>query len=252
MGKKDFLISVVMPVQDEKDTIEEIITQIEAVELNKEIIIVDDGSTDGTENILSAKFSNRDNIKLVFLKENHGKGFAIRTALGHAEGDIVIIQDADLEYDPKDYTKLIRPILENKAVVVYGSRFIDLKVPFYIRSWLGSKFAGRDCPVGHLFFSHFLGIIFLNLLVRLLYGVRITDEATCYKVFKADIIKNLKLKSMRFEFCPEVTAKICKMGYKIDEVPISYNPRTTEHGKKLNWTDGFSAISTLIKYRFTD
>jgi len=252
MDKTNITLSVVMPVCNESDTIEEIITQIEAVNLKKEIIIVDDSSTDGTADILFSKFNKKDNIKLIFLKENHGKGFAIRTALEHVRGDIVIVQDADLEYDPRDYIKLIAPILENKTAVVYGSRFMDLDIPLYISTWIKSKFTGKDCSMGHLFFSHFLGILLLNLLVRILYNRKITDEATCYKVFKSDLISKIKLKSRRFEFCPEVTAKICKMGHKIYEVPISYNPRTTEHGKKLNWKDGVIAIFTLIKYRFID
>ncbi|MFA5008038.1 MAG: glycosyltransferase family 2 protein [Candidatus Omnitrophota bacterium] len=245
-------ISVIIPVYNEKDTIEEIVDRVLKVNLDKETIIVDDKSTDGTDDILREKFTNVSNVVLVFLERNRGKGFAIRTGLSYVKGDIVIIQDADLEYDPEDYKLLVTPINEQKTSVVYGSRFMHLNTLKYIWSWFTSKLKGKACKIGHIYFSNFLGIKFLNLLVLVLYGKRITDEATCYKVFKADIIKKLNLKCERFEFCPEVTAKIFKAGYDIYEVPISYYPRTTEHGKKLSWKDGLAAIKTLIKYRFKD
>jgi len=244
--------SIIIPVYNEKDTIEEIVGRVLKVNLDKEIIIVDDKSTDGTSDILRKKFSNAANVTLVFLEKNRGKGFAIRTGLSYVKGDVVIIQDADLEYDPNDYVLLVAPINEHKTSVVYGSRFMRLNTLKYIWSWFISKLKGKACNIGHIYFSNFLGIQFLNLLIFMLYGKRITDEATCYKVFKADVIKKINLKCERFEFCPEVTAKVYKAGYDIREVPISYYPRTTEHGKKLSWKDGLVAIAILIKYRFID
>lgn len=245
-------LSIVMPVHNEKNTITEIIKRIEAVDIKKELIIVDDKSTDGTTEILRNRFSADKNIKLILKKRNKGKGFAIRSGLAHATGDIVIIQDADLEYDPRDYKKLIEPIKQNKASVVYGSRFMHINKLVYMRRWLISKLSNKTCNMGHAYLSNFFGIQILNMLVRILYGVKITDEATCYKAFKIEVLKRVKLKSKRFEFCPEITAKVCKMGYGIHEVPISYHPRTIEHGKKLNWKDGIIAIIVLLKYRFTD
>ena len=161
-----------------------------------------------------------------------GKGHAVRTALEHSQGDIIIIQDADLEYHPKDYRKLIEPIIDGKTEVVYGSRLLGKSEP----------------KISYM--SFYLGGIFLSKLTNLLYRTNITDESTCYKVFKREVIKNLDLKCERFEFCPEVTAKISKKGVKILEVPISYTPRKKEEGKKIRWIDGLIAIWTLVKYRF--
>ena len=172
--------------------------------------------------------------KIVFHPKNKGKGFAIRTGLKHVTGDFVIIQDADLEYDPEDYKKLLKPLLDNKAKVVYGSR--NLGKNKHERSYL----------------SFYLGGIFLSKLTNFLYGINITDEPTCYKLFRADIIKSIELKSERFEFCPEVTAKVAERKIDILELPISYNPRSKEEGKKINWQDGLIAIWTLIKYRFVN
>jgi len=245
-------LSIVMPVHNEKDTIVEIIRRIEAVDLDKEIIIVDDKSTDGTAEILQKDFSNKDNIRLIFLNRNRGKGFAVRKGILESKGKIVIIQDADLEYDPNDYEKLIEPIQQGRACIVYGSRFMNLNKASYLRRWLISCFKGKQCTVGHIYFSHFLGIMVLNFLVFVFYGAKLSDEATCYKVFRHDVLKEISLRARRFEFCPEITAKVLKMGYKILEVPISYYPRTTEHGKKIGWRDGLVAITTLIKYRFVD
>jgi len=245
-------LSIVIPVHNEKNTIEEIIKRIKAVDLDKEIIIVDDKSTDGTREILRDRFKNDSSIRLVFLGRNKGKSFAIRAGLTHVRGEVVIIQDADLEYDPKDYKKLIEPIRENRASVVYGSRFMNINKPLYMRRWIASKLSNKSCDMGHAYLSNFLGIQLLNFLVWALYGAKITDEATCYKAFKAEVLKRVKIRSRRFEFCPEITAKVCKMGYKIHEVPISYYPRTAEHGKKLNWKDGIVAIIVLLKYRFVD
>ena len=227
-------LSIIIPVYNEKKTILEILKKIDSVKipLEKEIIIIDDFSTDGTRDIL--KDIKKKNIKIFYHERNIGKGYAIRTGLQHITGEIVIIQDADLEYDPNDYQKLIDQIIKNKAKVVYGSR--NLGKGKHERSH----------------FSFYIGGVFLSKLANLLYGIKITDEATCYKVFRADIIKNINLKCKKFEFCPEVTAKIAKNGIKIMEIPISYHPRKKNEGKKINWKDGIEAIAILIKYRFVD
>jgi glycosyltransferase involved in cell wall biosynthesis len=225
-------LSVIIPVYNEKRTIHQLIDSVVAVDIEKEIILIDDGSSDGTREILQQL--KLDQAKTVFHERNRGKGAAIRSGLPHVTGDIVIIQDGDLEYDPQDYHKLIQPILDGKAEVVYGTRF------------------ATPLQSVHCCQTFLMGIKFLNLLTYLLYGAKITDEATCYKVFKADIIKNIELKCEKFEFCPEITAKVCKRGHKIYEVPISYMGRGFEEGKKINWRDGVQAIYTLIKYRFVD
>ena len=244
-------VSIIIPVFNEKDTIEEIIERIKSVAIDKEIIITDDHSTDGTSEILKEKFLEGDDIRIIFLDKNMGKGFAIRQALPHVTGNVVIVQDADLEYDPEDYFKLLVPI-EKGADVVYGSRFMHLNPFVYLLKWAESKIKGKECRIGHLYAANFLGIQILNIMVAILYRQKTTDEATCYKAFKKEVLDKIELKCMGFEFCPEVTAKVCKAGYKIMEVPISYYPRTTEHGKKVSWKDGVVAILTLLKYRFTD
>ncbi len=225
-------LSIIIPVYNEHATIRQVIEMINAVPIEKEIIVVDDGSNDGTREILRSL--NTHTITTAFHESNSGKGTAIRTGLTHVTGDIVIIQDADLEYDPREYPQLIQPIVEGKAAVVYGSRFLH---------HLASK----------KIYHHFvLGVKLLNLLTYVLYGTRITDEATCYKAFKSEVIKNINLRCKRFEFCPEITAKVCKKGYTIYEIPISYRGRSFKEGKKITWKDGIEAIYTLIKYRFID
>jgi dolichol-phosphate mannosyltransferase len=224
-------LSVLMPVYNESGTVLEIIRQIKSVPLSidLEIIIVDDGSSDGTVALLQ----NLEDIDIkVFLhKTNKGKGRAIRTALAHATGDIIIIQDADLEYDPQDYIPLLEPILQGKASVVYGNRRGRQKMEkSYARYYWGGRL--------------------ITAITNLLYRTRIHDEPTCYKVFKRAVLEGIELNCEKFEFCPEVTAKVCKAGYTIHEVPISYNPRGFQQGKKINWQDGLQAIWTLIKYRF--
>lgn len=233
-------------------TIAELIRRVEAVPVDKEIIIVDDKSNDGTTELLKEKRRQSPHIKMVFFNRNRGKGFAIRSALRRITGDLVIVQDADLEYDPNDYKKLLEPFKDPRVSVVYGSRFLHLKMITYIRQWLAAKLIGKECRVGHVYFANFLCIKLLNLLVFLLYGGKITDEATCYKIFRSEIFKKIRLKCARFEFCPEVTAKVLKSGYGILELPISYKPRKTEHGKKINWKDGVAAMATLFRYRFTN
>ncbi len=224
-----------MPVYNEKDTILEVLKRIERVELpsiEKEIVIVDDGSSDGTREIL-LRLQNQ--YKVIFQDKNYGKGLAVREGLKLASGEIILIQDADLEYDPRDYPKLLKPILARQANVVYGSRILGEKL---------------DADKGRAGWIYYLGGRFLSFLTNLLYGTKITDEPTGYKVFKAEVIKNLALKCQRFEFCPEVTAKIAKKKIKIFEVPISYHPRHKKQGKKINFKDALVAIWTLIKYRF--
>ncbi len=226
-------ISIVMPVHNEQYHIEQILDKIDKVQLQpgleKEIIVVDDGSTDETSNIL---LDMRKKYKIIVHHTviNIGKGAATRVGIFYATGDIIIIQDGDLEYNPAEYPKLIQPILDGKAKVVYGSRFMGSIKNMMLPNRIANKM--------------------LTLSVNLLYKATITDEATGYKVFHKDVIKPMKLKSLRFEFCPEVTAKVLKAGYKIYEVPINYVGRTVEEGKKINWTDGFAAIWELFKQRF--
>ena len=226
-------LSVVIPVYNEEQTLEEILGKVLAVSLDKELVIVDDGSSDGTRRILNEKFADRDNVNIIFHETNSGKGAAVRTGIRHATGDIIIIQDADLEYDPADYHALVRPVVEGTAEVVYGSRL-----------------KGKDFR--HRYTLNLFAAKLLSVMSNILFGLNITDEPTCYKVFKADIIKSIPFNGNGFEWEPEVTAKIGKRGIKIHEVPISYYSRTIKEGKKIKWIDGVKAIWTLIKYRFVD
>jgi glycosyltransferase involved in cell wall biosynthesis len=219
-----------MPVHNEVHTIREALRQVQEVDLEKEIIIVDDHSSDGTRDILSQIAD--DEVKVVYHAQNMGKGSAIRTALQYVTGELIIIQDGDLEYDPADYHKLIGPIVEGRASVVYGSRFLGEITNMHFLNYIANKILALTASV-----------LFLN---------RITDEGTCYKVFKADLLKSLDLKCTGFDFCPEVTAKVRKRGYKIVEVPISYRGRSIDEGKKIRWQDGLMAFVTLIKYRLMD
>ena len=231
-------LSVVIPVYNEKKTIVKLLDQVQAVPLSQidvelEIVLVDDCSTDGTHDIL--KSLTYSNLKIVYHEKNQGKGAAIRTGLQHISGAIVLIQDADLEYQPNDYIELVKPILEEKASVVYGSR---------IR---GRKTFGTT---RHSSINYYLGGRLLSVLTNLLYNANITDEATCYKVFKSEVFKTIPpLTCQGFEFCPEVTAKVLLSKYPIYEVPIHYYPRSREDGKKITWQDGFIAIRILFKYR---
>ena len=240
-----------MPVYNERSTIEEIVKRVRAVNLTvpvantnpalespvtvqREIVLVDDGSTDGTRDILSAWRAEKPaDMQIIFHAQNGGKGAALRTGFEHATGDILVIQDADLEYDPNDYVKLLAPLLEGRAPVIYGSRF------------LGG-------PRSAMSLTHTMGNKLLTVTTNLLYGTSLSDMETCYKCFRRDVIAGMPLRSRRFEIEPELTAKILKRGYTIFEVPISYNGRAFHEGKKINWRDGFSAIWTLIKYRFVD
>jgi glycosyltransferase involved in cell wall biosynthesis len=215
-----------MPVYNERDTIEEALCRVEAVDLDLEIVVVDDCSTDGTRELLRS----RPGIRLLEHPENRGKGAGIRTAIEHATGDIVIIQDADLEYYPEDYPALVAPIVEGRARVVYGSRFLAGRPPMQPANYLCNRL--------------------LAIATNLMFGARITDEATCYKVFDAALLREVPLTCRRFEFCPEVTAKVLRRGEKIVEVPIRYTARSFDAGKKIRWWDGVEALWTLVKFRF--
>jgi glycosyltransferase involved in cell wall biosynthesis len=221
-------VSVIVPVYNEAAHVDELLRAIQASPVKKEIIIVDDGSTDGTREKLHS-MPLPDDVTVVFHAKNCGKGAAIRTALEYARGEYVLIQDSDLEYDPQDYPALLRPLEMGQANVVYGVR--------------------PDRPERGLRF--FLGAKLLTHLANLLYGAAIHDEATCYKVFRRSLITQFRLQCHRFEFCPEVTAKLSRMGEKIAEVPISYAPRSAGEGKKIRHSDGWLAIWTLLRYRFS-
>ena len=232
-GSDTMQISVVIPVYNEVSTIREIVARVQAVDLEKEIIIVDDGSTDGTRELLQEITLSQENVRVLYHDRNQGKGAALRTGFEGATGDIVIIQDADLEYDPREYPVLLEPILDGRADVVYGSRF------------LGG-------PHRVLFFWHYLGNRFLTLLSNALTNLNLTDMETCYKVFKREVLNDIQLKSNRFGFEPEFTAKIAKKGFRIYETPISYSGRTYAEGKKIGWKDGVKAIFAIIWFRFFD
>ena len=224
-------LSVIMPVYNEEATIQEILKQVRAVGVVDEIIIVDDGSTDRTRELLKPE-ENQPGTIVIYQARNQGKGAAVRTGIDRAAGDILLIQDADLEYDPRDYPMLIRPIVEGRVKVVYGSRFLG--------------------PRKAMMFWHMLGNRLLTLLTNVLYNAILSDMETCYKVFRADVIKGIPLRSKRFEFEPEITAKVLKRGHRIFEVPISYYGREYDEGKKITWREGPKAMWTLIKYRFVD
>ena len=227
------LLSIIVPVFNEEKTLLPLLKKVQNVKLfglKKQIIIVNDGSTDGTSRLLK-------NLKvpggmILQHEKNKGKGAAIRTAIPHTRGEIVIIQDADLEYDPNDYKAVLAPILGGTADVVYGSRFMGVHRAFL--------------------FWHYVGNKVLTLVTNLLYDTILTDMETCYKAFKGEILRTLKLRSNRFEFEPEVTAKVLKKQYKLFEVPISYHGRGFGEGKKITWRDGLTALFCLIRYRFMD
>ncbi|PWH15422.1 MAG: glycosyl transferase [Ardenticatenia bacterium] len=243
-------LSIIVPVYNEIATLREILSRVRRVDvavwvdfgpysyleqpirLEKEIIVVDDGSQDGSREIIQSEEA-AGHIRAFYHARNQGKGSAVRTGLQHATGDFIVIQDADLEYDPREYRILLQPLLEGRAYVVYGSRF-------------------RGGPTKAMFFTHMLGNRFLTLVTNILYDSIITDMETCYKCFCADVVRNISLRARGFEFEPEITAKVLKRGYRIYEVPISYTGREFHEGKKISWRDGFKALWTLIKYRFVD
>ena len=230
------MLSILMPVYNEAKTIQEIIARVQSTPIHgmrRELIIVDDGSRDGTRDYLQ-QLPTSPELKVYFHAQNMGKGAALRTAITYATGDILIIQDADLEYDPAEYSELLKPVLEGRADVVYGSRLSGAKVARAFNYW------------------HYLGNKFLTFLTNLLYNSTISDMETCYKVFRADVIKNIQIRANRFDFEPEITAKILKRKHKLYEMPISYYGRDFSEGKKITWRDGFNAVWTLVKYRFVN
>ncbi|MFN7974242.1 MAG: glycosyltransferase family 2 protein [Acidobacteriota bacterium] len=225
-------LSIVIPVYNEVATVAAIVGKLEALELGpieKEIILVDDGSTDGTRPLLEG-MRGRHNV--ILHEKNHGKGGAIATGITAATGDYLLVQDADLEYEPGEIPKLLKPVLEGRAVVVYGSRFTGERK--------------------NMFFHHYVGNKFLTFLTDFLYNTSLSDMETCYKLVPIDLVRSLELRAKRFNFEPEITAKILKRRVRIYEVPISYTGREFEEGKKITWRDGFAALWTLLKYRFTD
>ena len=222
-------LSVVIPVYNERKSLLEIIQRVQSVPIEKEIILVDDFSTDGTRELLRSLDPRK--FKVLYHERNQGKGAALRTGFQQAAGQFVIVQDADLEYDPNDYPKLLQPILDGRADVVYGSRFSGLR--------------------RNMTSLHTLGNLLLTWITNAFYRTSITDMETCYKLFRRETIQGIRIECNRFNFEPEVTAKILKRGLRIVEVPISYSGRSFSEGKKITWRDGFSAVWALIKYRFT-
>ena len=234
-------LSVLIPVYNEVNTLEEAIRRVRNVQLPKEIIVVDDGSSDGSRELLNRlameekpKNDSLNELKVYFQPTNQGKGAAIRSALSHVTGEIVIVQDADLEYDPQDYMRLLEPILSGKADVVFGTRF----------------YGGGPHRV--FFFWHYVGNQLLTLLSNILTNLNLTDMEVGYKVFRTDVLKNIEIKSNRFGFEPEITIKVAKKKWRVYEVPISYHGRTYAEGKKITWKDGFVTLYSLIRFWLRD
>lgn len=226
-------VSIVIPVYNEIHALDQVMERVLAAPLppgmEREIIVVDDGSTDGTSQLLE-KYYGQPLVVIHHSPVNFGKGAALRIGISKATGDFILVQDGDLEYDPRDYVKVLEPLASGEAAVVYGSRFRGEVKNMKFANWLANKI--------------------LTAAANLLYGARITDEATAYKAFRADVIKSMRLRCIRFEFCPEVTAKARRMGHRIHEVPIRYNARGILEGKKIRWQDGVEALWTLVRCRF--
>ena len=227
------LLSVVIPVYNEEATLEELVRRVQKEPTKKEIVLVDDGSKDRSPEIL-ARLGKEPGIRAFAHEKNAGKGAALKTGFQQAKGNIVLIQDADLEYDPNEYSTLLKPILQGKADVVFGSRFLV-----------------REYARVHLY-SHYLGNRFLTFVSNLFTGLNLTDMETCYKVFRKEIVDRIQLKSRRFDVEPELAAKVAKLKCRVYEVPISYSGRDVSEGKKISWRDGFSALKSIVKYRFVD
>jgi len=225
-------LSVVVPVYNERNTLVEVLRRMRAVELpdgvEREIIVVDDGSDDGTRDVL--KQIGDSTVRVVLHDVNRGKGAALRTGFAHATGEYVLVQDADLEYDPEDWPKLLNPVLRGRARVVYGSRFSGERRNMLLLHWIGNRF--------------------LSMTTNVLYNTTLSDMETCYKLLDRELVEEMKLRSDRFDIEPEITAKVLKRGIRIYEVPISYLGREFDEGKKITWRDGFSALFALVKYRF--
>jgi len=228
----DLTLTVVIPCFNEVTTLEDIVERVIAVDLANEVIIVDDGSTDGTRDLLPG-LANHPPIKVIYHDHNQGKGAALRTGFAAATGDVILIQDADLEYDPRDYPALLRPLQEGIAKVVYGSRF-------------------RGGPTKTMFFWNMIANRTLTLITNILYNTILTDMETCYKAFRREVVQDIPIRARGFEFEPEITAKILKRGHRIYEVPISYNGREWDEGKKIKWYDAPKAAWALLRYRFMD
>src|SRR5687767_953378 len=229
---RDPLLSVVMPCYNERDTVEEIIRRVLTVPIRTELIVVDDGSTDGTREILSRLAEQQPRVKVIFQPQNAGKGAALRRGFQEVTGDLVVIQDADLEYSPEEFPQLIALICEGRADVVYGSRFLGRHRVFL--------------------FTHYVGNRVVTFLTNVLYNTMLTDMETCYKVMRTEVLRSMRLSSNGFGIEPEMTAKIFKRGYRVYEVPITYDGRGYQEGKKITWRDGVVALWVLLKYRFTE
>jgi len=227
---RDPLLSVIIPIYNEKATLEEIVRRVEAAPYRKEIVLVDDASSDGSRDILKG-LEGRDGVRVLYHEKNRGKGAALRTGIAQTTGDIVLIQDADLEYSPADYPRLLEPILDGRADVVYGSRF------------LGG-------PHRVLFFWHWVANTLLTLLSNVMTNLNLTDMETCYKVFRGDVIRGITIKANRFGVEPELTAKLARMKLRIYETPISYSGRDYAEGKKIGWRDGLAALWYIFRFRF--
>ena len=226
-------LSVVMPVYDERNTIEQIVHRLQETSIEKEIIIIDDYSTDGTREVLKELQRIYDDLSIIYHNKNKGKGAALRTGFRYMTGDVVVIQDADLEYDPEEYPNLMAPILDGSADVVYGSRFLAE-------------------PRRVLFFWHFVANNLLTLFCNVLTGLNLSDMETGQKMFRAEVIKSITLKSNRFGFEPEITMKLAKKKYRVCEVPISYSARSYREGKKIGWKDAISAFWHILRFKLFD